>query len=262
MRSLTIVVTALALLLAPAAGAQAQDATISASLMPNAPGVGSTLHVGAEGAAPELSGAIPQSVVLDVQRGFAVDLVAVAVRCAGPALTSGACPAASRIGAGKAVAHASGLLTRDIEATIDLFLAAPAQAGDLASVVVRVTAAGAPRMVRARLLKLASGPFGYELRLDGFAGTVPAVPGVALTLRYLTLDVGARRRVTTTVVRRVRVTRRGKRVTVRRKVRRSVRHDLIRNPTTCAGGWAVRATVRVADTDRVRDVAVPCAPVA
>jgi len=47
-------------------------------------------------------------------------------------------------------------------------------------------------------------------------------------------------------------------VTVRRKVRLKVRHDLIRNPATCAGTRAARVTVRVAGTDRVRDLTMPC----
>ena len=67
-----------------------------------------------------------------------------------------------------------------------------------------------------------------------------------------------RRNVTTTVIKRVKVTRNGKRVTVRRKVKRKVRHDLIRNPKTCAGSWVARVTVRVAGSDRVRDVPIPC----
>ena len=48
---------------------------------PNAPAVGSMLHVGVDGAAPELAGALPESLTLHLQRGFALDLAAVAARC-------------------------------------------------------------------------------------------------------------------------------------------------------------------------------------
>jgi hypothetical protein len=83
---------------------------------------------------------------------------------------------------------------------------------------------------------------------------------VSLSLRSLSLDIGARRKVTKTTTKRVRVTRNGKRVTVKRKVKRRVTYNLLRNPKTCSGAWAVRLTVRVAGTDRVRDVSVACAP--
>lgn len=255
----TIFVTA-ALVLVLAGSARAQDTTIAASLEPNAPAAGTTLRIGVDGAAPELAGALPESLIVGLQRGFALDLAAVRTRCDATRAVTGDCPAASRIGGGRAMARATGLLNADIPATIDVFLADGAQAGDLASVVLRLEAAGQSRVVRARLLAPRSGPFGYELRATGFAAAIPTFPGVVFSLRFLTLDIAARRTVTTTVTKRVRVTRNGKRVTVKRKVTRRVRHDLIRNPKTCAGVWTVRVTVRVGGTDRARDVPMPCAP--
>ena len=77
-------------------------------------------------------------------------------------------------------------------------------------------------------------------------------------LRTLSLDIGARRSVTRTTVKRVRVKRRGRRVTVRRRVTRTVYYDLLRNPATCAGAWAMRVTLRIGGGDRVRDVRLPC----
>lgn len=245
------------LLLALAGPASAQDATISAKLSPSKPKAGATLHVALSGTAPALDGALPQSIVLDLQRGFAVDTAAVAARCVAPATTTGACPAASRIGHGAALAHASGLLNQDIPATIDLFLAAPVQPGDLAGVVLRVTALGASKTIGARLLARSSGPFGYELRADGFAAAIPSFPHVTIGLDSLTLDVGTHRDATTTVVTHKRITRGGKRVTVKRKVRRKVRHDLLRNPKTCSGHWTVRATVSAA-AGGSSDLALPC----
>ena len=255
----TIFVTAV-LVLALAGSARAQDTLISASLAPNAPAVGTTLHVGVDGAAPELAGALPESLIVHLQRGFALDLVAVRSRCDASRAPIGDCPEASRIGSGQALARATGLLNSDIPATIAIFLADRVQAGDLASVVLRVDAGGSSRAVRARLIALRTGPFGYELRATGFAAAIPTFPGVVFSLRFLTLDITARRTVTTTVTKRVRVTRNGKRVTVKRKVKRKVRHDLIRNPKTCAGSWGARVTVRIAGADRARDLAMPCTP--
>lgn len=144
-----------------------------------------------------LSGAT-QSVALGVQRGFALDVRAVAVRCTGGALTSGTCLAESRIGTGEAVVRASGLLNQDIPATLDVFLAEPVEPADVASAIVVMSAVGVSRSVRTRLLAPATGSVGYELRLEGIASAVPAIPGVSFGLRSLSLDLGARRRVTKT----------------------------------------------------------------
>jgi hypothetical protein len=258
MRRITLTTTA-ALVLMLAASARAQDTTITGVLTPNTAGAGSRVHVEVNGAAPEIAGSLPESISLGVQRGFALDVRAVAVTCTGPALTSGACPAASRIGTGQAVVHASGLVNQDIPATLDVFLADPVQPGDVASAVVLISGAGVSRAVRTRLLAPTSGPIGYELRLEGIAAAVPAIPGVSFALRSLSLDLGARRKVTKTTHKRVRVTRNGRRVTVRRTVKKRVTYDLLRNPKTCSGQWAVRLTVRVAGVDRVRDIGVPCA---
>ncbi len=258
MRTITLTTTA-ALVLVLGASAHAQDTTITGGLTPNTPGDGSRVHIEVGGAAPEIAGSLPESIALGVQRGFVLDLRAAGARCTGDALTTGACPAKSRIGSGQAVVAASGLLNQDIPATLDVFLAGPVQQGDFASAVVLIRGAGLSHAVRTRLLAPANGPIGYELRLEGIAGAVPAVPGVNLALRSLTLDLGARRSVTKTTTKRVRVTRDGRRVTVRRKVKRRVTYNLLRNPKTCNGAWAVRLTVRVAGADRVRDVRVPCA---
>ena len=118
------------------------------------------------------------------------------------------------------------------------------------------------RAVRTRVLSHPTGPFGYELRLEGIASAVLAVPGVSFALASLTLDIGASRSVTKTTTKRVRVTRNGTRVTVKlkRKVKRRVTYTLLRNPKTCAGAWTVRLAMRVAGADRVRDIAAPCKP--
>lgn len=257
MRKITITTTT-ALVLMLAAPAYAQDTTITGGLTPNKAGVGSSVHVDVSGSAPELAGSLPESVALAIQRGFVLDLRAVRVRCTGSALTTGKCPAASRIGTGQAVVSTSGLINQDIPATLDVFLADRVQSADVASAVVVIGAAGLSRAVRTRLLAPTTGSFGYELRLEGIAAAVPAFPGVTFGLRSLSLDLGARRRVAKTSYKRVRVTRDGRRVTVRRKVTRRVTYSLLRNPKTCTGAWAVRLTVRVAGADGIREVGVPC----
>ena len=258
MRGITFTTTtALALMLA--ASAHAQDTTLSGGLTPNTPGAGTTVHVEVSGAAPEVAGSLPESIALGVQRGFVLDTRAVAVRCTGAALTSGKCPSKSRIGTGRTVVSTSGLINQDIPAAIDVFLAAPVQSADVASAVVVISALGLSQAVRTRLLAPATGRFGYELRLEGIAAAVPKLPGVSFGLRSLSLDLGARRRATQTTYKRVRVTRDGRRVTVRRKVKRRVTYNLLRTPKSCSGTWVVRLTVRVAGVDRVRDFGVPCA---
>lgn len=256
MRRTTILTTTF--LLALAGVAQAQDPSISATLTPSTPKAGSTFGLTVNGAAPEVSGALPEALALGLQRGFVLDKTAVARRCAGAAASSGACPSASSIGKGTALVHTSGIVTADVPVALAVFLGEPIQSGDFASVVLRVDVAGTSKALRARLLKLASGPFGYALQVEGFAGTVPALPGVTLELRNLTLNIGAKRRVTETVTKRVRVMRNGKRVTVRRKIKRKVTRTLIRNPKTCAASWTARVTVRIAGSNRVKDVSVPC----
>jgi hypothetical protein len=258
MRRITLVTAALVLVLAGTAHAQSGD--ITATLKPNAPKAGAALHVSVLGTAPELGGALPDALVLDLQRGFVLDLGAVAKRCSRDLALTGDCPAASRIGNGRAVASATGIFLADVPATVDLFLADRVQAGDLASVAMKVTAFNSSRTVVARLIAPPTGPYGYELRAEGFAAVVPKVTGVAFGLKSLTLDVGARRNVTTTVVKRKKVRRNGKLVTVKRKVKKVVRHDLIRNPKTCAtGAWSVLVTVNIAGSDRMRAVTAPCA---
>ena len=259
MRRLTITTTT-ALVLMFAGSAHAQGTTITGGLTPNTAGAGARVHVEVGGSGPELAGPLPESVALAVQRGFKLDVRAVRVRCTGTALTDGKCPAASRIGSGQAVVRASGILNQDIPATLDVYLADRIQSADVASAVVVISAIGISRAVRTRLLALPTGAFGYELRLEGIAAAVPAFPGLTLGLRSLTLDLGARRRVTKTTYKRVRVTRDGRRVTVRRKVRTRVTYNLLRNPKTCGGQWVVRLTVRSAGVDRVRDIGVACTP--
>jgi len=258
MRRITMATTA-AFVLVLGASASAQDATITGGVLPNTAASASRVHVQVAGTAPELAGALPDSIALGVQRGFALDTRAVAERCGGQAATTGACPAASRIGLGQAIVHVSGFVNQDVPATIDVFLADPVQAGDVASAVVLVSGAGLSRAVRTRLLAPATGPVGYELRLEGIAGAVPTVPGVTLTLQSLTLDIGALRKVTKTTTKRVHVRRNGRRVTVKRKVKRRVTYTLLRNPKTCGGAWAVRLTISAGGADHVRDIAIPCA---
>jgi hypothetical protein len=254
----TILIT-VALALGLSGSARAEDTMITGSLVPNTPGAGSALHVAIGGAAPELGGALPDAITLGLQRGFKLDLKSVAARCDAVHAPTADCPAASRIGSGQALAHASGLINTDIPATLDVFLAQSVQAGDLASVVLRLTFGNQTKAIQARLRAVATGPVGYELSVAGFAASIPSFPGLTFSLKSLTLDIGAARKIRETVKKRVRVTRHGKRVTITRKVRRTVRHDLIRNPKTCPGAWGARVTVRIAGTDRVRDLAVPCA---
>ena len=223
------------LVLAFAGSARAQDTLISATLNPNTPATGTKLHVAVGGAAPELAGALPETLSLDLQRGFLLDVATIPTRCDASHVPKGDCPAASRIGSGAALVHASGLVNADVPVD-DRRL--PRRPGAGRRSRERRAAAGRRRAVqgiRARLITLPSGPFGYELRAAGFAGAVPTIPGATLALKNLTLDIGKRRNILTTVTKRVKTARNGKRVTVTKKVTRKVRHDLIKTPKTSSG---------------------------
>ena len=254
-RLLLISAVAAAFLVAPAS-AQAPGVTVT--LSPNTAGRSSTLVLSADGQADQVNGRIPRSAVISVQRGFRVDPRARAARCTSSQASSFSCPAASRIGTGQAIVTASGAFvpggSQDFTASIELFLGAAAQRGDVAGVVVvvREPTTGQRGTGTGRIVRLASGPYGYELRFDRIPAQTPP-PGVTIRLKRLDLRAGARRTVT---VRRT--VRRGGR---RRTVRRRVTYSLITNPTSCDGSWNGHAAVGFTDGSSLEgDVTSPCTP--
>ena len=193
----------------------------------------------------------PSSIVIGFQRGFAYDGRAVAGRCSARRAENGTCPRSSRIGGGTAdgTFNAGALGSGNFTASIELFLARPQRSGDVADVIVEVKEpqSGRRGSGRGRLVRVRSGPFGYELRFD-LSGAPSPPAGVTVEITRVRLRVGARRRVT--VTRRVRG----------RPVTRTRRYTLIRNPRTCTGEWLIRLTAVYADREEARDATPPCSP--
>ena len=239
-RGVPALAAALALMAPAAAAAQS---TTEITFDPEGVKRGSTLTVRASG--ETFTGRSPSTVSVLVQRGFKLEPKARARTCSDPAN----CPSASRIGAGRAVIEASGGFfpagPQEFTAQLELFLAKPRRSGDRAGLVITYNEpqTGTSGALTGRVIRLASGPYGYELRVEGLEATAPSFPGLTARLKSLEFSAGAKRTVT--------VRKRGK--------RRRVTYHLITNPSRCDGAWenAVRATFPDGTTAE-RVFASPC----
>ena len=232
-------------LLLTAIAAQAQSPGLTISLQPNVTGRPSTLVIDAEGQSSPSDNRLPKSATLSIQRGFRLDPHARSARCSRQQAENFDCPKASRIGGGEAVVTASGAIvpggSQDFTAQIDLFLAPPARAHDLAGVVVYVhePTTGTRGTATGRLVSRARGPFAYELRFDQLSAGQSPPPGVTIKLKHLELRVGARRV----------VTRAGHRIL----------RSLITNPPSCDGTWNGHGLVTYTDgSSSAADLSVAC----
>lgn len=208
-------------------------------LVPNSAGAASKLVVDVNGGG---SASAPiRGVHLLIARGFRIDGRAVAGRCTPAQAQRFACPASSRIGSGTASGHATGPLipggSYAFTADVDAYLAPPPQRGDVAGVVVRARErkSGQQGTATGRLVPLAHGRYGLELRFDDLARGAPQLPGTTVTLDRIALSAGASRRVHRT------------------------RHSLITNPPRCrAGGWPYELDVIFADHMTSRTGSAAC----
>jgi hypothetical protein len=265
----TLSLLAAGLALAGPAAAQSSPQG-SVTLDPATPGRASHAALHVSGGTATSGQPTPQAIVVAFQRGFVFDATAAAERCTPQQAQSSSCPEASRIGKGSAVVNVSGALfpggSQDFTATIDVFIAPPAQKGDLAGVVVRVSQPQyGSRSLSGRLVPVAAGPFGAELRFEGLDQATQGFPGVTVTLKQLDVNVGTERTVTTTKVVRKRVrVKRGKhgarrRYRIRKRtVRTRTAHALITNPATCTGAWYGQLRVVYADHQDQQDLSTPC----
>jgi hypothetical protein len=185
------------------------------------------LSVSATGFPSETS--LPTSAQFQVQSGFKTSVKSVSRLCGAGASS---CPSQSRIGSGSAVVTGSYLglnITDNI--TFTFYLAKPAQAGDISSVVItgsdtylHQTLTGSGRLFRT------SGG-GLEL-LFSHLPTVSGLPsGVTFTLQSLTFNAGASR---TVIVNHKRTT-----------------YSLITNPARCGGHWTGSGSVTFANGQTV-----------
>jgi len=254
----------LALTATPIASSQQAPAG-TVGVTPNTAGKPSTVFLDFDPGSVASSEGAPRSIVLDILRGFKIDVRSRAARCSDAAAQSFQCPDASRIGSGSAIVNARSFFLpsggKDLTVSIAAFLAPPAGAGDLASVVLLVneSTTGTRRVLRGRLVRLASGPFGAELSID-VSGIAGAPVGVTLKVTRFRMLVGARRTVRRVKIVKKRVrTRHGTKVRRKRVVRR-VRYNLITNPRTCAGTWPYQVRVLFPSRESTLTGGMACTP--
>lgn len=230
---------------------KAPDGTVRA--VPNIAGRASTLVLDASGSTAALkSDETPSKVTLALTRGLAFDGRSVAGRCTDGQASGNSCPANSRAGRGSAdfrVTNSTGVTVASGRADIGMFLA-PRGAGDIGDVQVVVSAQGMTGSAHGKLVRVARGPFGSELRFP-FPMTKGLPMGFKVTVGHLTLSTGARRTVN------VKVHRRGHRA---RTVRRT--YTLIRNPSKCPSShrWPVQLRANYSSGEVVRDADIVCKP--
>lgn len=228
---------------------KAPDGTVRA--VPDIAGRASTLKLDASGSTAALkSDDTPSKVVLALTRGLGFDSRAVARRCTDSQASQNACPSSSRGGRGTAdfhVTNATGMTVFTGRADIGVFLA-PRSRGDIGDVQVVVSAAGMTGSAHGKLVRVARGPFGSELRF-----AIPMTKGVPMgfkvTVDRLRLSTGARRTIS------VRVRRRGHRT---RTVRRT--YTLLRNPSRCPASHRLPVQLRAtySSGELVRDADIIC----
>lgn len=203
-----------------------------ATATPDTTNRGTTLGLDYDLTAPPVSGRVPRSTTLTIQRGFRFDGRAVAARCTvtpeGNA-TDNRCPPRSRIGTATVTATAFG---QTFPVEVGLFLGAPLQSGDLGSVVGVASLFGQTASGAGRLLMTGQGLRAVIASPDELS----QYDGLGVTVDHLTATVGAKRRV------------------------KGRRRDLIRTPRTCAGTWAASAVLSFGDgTNATLDSQIPCA---
>jgi hypothetical protein len=107
---------------------------------------------------------------VDFQRGARFDPRGRKKRCSDAQARDRACPVKSRLGSGLVQGTATGLVVpggrQDFTVALELFLAKPSHAGDLADIIAQYNEpqSGRKGFGRARLRRLVSGPCGSRWR--------------------------------------------------------------------------------------------------
>jgi hypothetical protein len=200
----------------------------------------------------------PKALFVDFQRGGKFDPRGRKSRCSDAQARNLACPAKARIGSGLVQGSATGLVVpggrQDFNVAVELFMAKPSHPGDIADVIAQYREPKFNRSGsgRARVRRLASGPFGVEVQID--VPPAPSVPGVTVEVNRVRLSAGGTARYRR--VRRRRVRRHGH-VRIKRVVRKR-RRSVITNPGTCAGSWAAQLRVQYPNRTNTYDATIPC----
>ena len=258
MRTLAAIVAGL-LVAGLAATAQAATAPAGAlTLSDNHVKAFSRVFVDFDPRAAGAGSAPPRALFVDFQRGARFDARGRKRRCNDAQARNLACPAKARIGSGLVQGSISSLYVpgghQDFNVALELFVARPRQAGDLADVIAQYREPNLNRsgFRRARVLPLASGPFGVEVEID--VPALPTLPGVTAEINRVRLSAGGTARYRK--VRRRRVRRHGH-VRIKRVVRKR-RRSLITNPGTCTGAWRAQLRAQYPDHTATYDAPVPC----
>ena len=200
----------------------------------------------------------PRALFVDFQRGARFNPRGRKRRCSDAQARNRACPVKSRLGSGLVQGTATGLVVpggrQDFAVTLELFLAKPTHAGDIADIIAQYNEpkSGRKGFGRARVRRLVSGPFGIEVEID--VPAVQSVPGLTVSVNRIRLSAGGTARYRK--VRRRRVRRHGHR-RIRRVVRKR-RRSVITNPRVCAGSWMAQLRVQYPDHTSSYAATIPC----
>lgn len=245
--------TVLALALIGSVPATAQDPpppAVGAAFTPPKPGKGTSIGLAIDGTRLDQSKDV-KGFRFTGPKGLKIATSAVAMRCTDAQAEEGACPEASRIGAGKIDVDVSFGPQSD-SATIEftLHLGEPRVAADLASVIfIAKRSEGEGDALVARLTH-GQRP---ELVVDDLGVSLPPNPDLRIRLRRLELTAGASRRIKITKTKRVR----GR----RKKISYRTTRHLLTTPRRCpeGGSYLAAATVTFSDgSEQPYDVPMGC----
>lgn len=199
-----------------------------AGAAPSGAGKPATLNFTLDATPPPVSGRIPSGLGFSAP-GFTFDSQAVAKFCTHELAVLNECPAKSEIGKGTLLVHVvSPTFTRDTEIPLNIYL--QSRRG-----IVAVAFIGGPKVVPGKL----STTGGVSLSFNPLP-TLPAFPGVTVTLENINVKVGTSR----VVVKRSRQRVHGKTKTVVKRTR----YSLIHQPQTCStAGWSSVITLAFAN---------------
>lgn len=230
-------IAALGSLVLAATAAAAGGPSVTASLTPTKVSAPSTVSITMTGPFPA---GLPSSLALQVQNGFASSVKSVSTLCPASAASTGACPAASEIGTGSITATVFGF-----SATIPLtlWLGAPSQPGDIATVYLYGSLGSLKLPVSGRLFTPSGG--GLEMLFTGF----PSV-SIRPTIQSLSLTAHAERTTKKTVTT-------GKRKHRKKKTITTV-YSFITNPSRCTGSWTGTVTAVFTGSSVSLPLAAPC----
>jgi hypothetical protein len=196
--------------------------------LPGRAGAPSKLTVSA--AFDQPPGAQLQAYNVDIARGFVFSPRAAAGRCSVRQARSATCPSNSRIGGGTGELSVEGqsLARAQLRIEIAFYVTRPQRRGDIVGLVLaaREPKSGVSFALLGRLVRVARGPYGLELRFAHTASELP--PGFRVQLHHVRVEFGTQR-----TVRR----RRGQKT-------RRVTYHLLTNPRSChRHGWPLLLTV-------------------